>query len=268
MCYTFQVEFEYKKSLGQNFIYDMNYLRALVKKLNVQPTDVVVEVGTGMGTLTQALAETGCQVYALEVDKRLQPHLEQRLQAFANVHLTFADALKYDFSQLPKFRLIANVPYYITTPLIMQFLGLPNCLEVNVLIADEVAKRIVEAPGSALYGALSVSCQLQADCEILQFVPRTLFTPQPKVDSAFVCLKKNGQPYDSSLNTLLKGIFAGRRKTILNTLSRVLNVEKKVCEQILQDAGVDVGLRAEQIAPTKYAEICAISHKYHAINLL
>ena len=180
------MEFAYKKSLGQNFIYDVGFLRTIIKKLNVQPTDVVVEIGAGAGTLTQVLAETGCQVFSLEIDQRLQPILNERLQPYSNSHLIMADALKYDFSHLPTFRLIANVPYYITTPLIMQFLNLPNCCELNVLVAAEVAERIVASYGNELYGALSVTCQLQADCKILTIVPRTMFTPQPKIDSAFI----------------------------------------------------------------------------------
>ncbi len=256
------MEFAYKKSLGQNFIYDVGFLRAMIKKLNVQPTDVVVEVGAGAGTLTQVLAETGCQVYSLEIDQRLQPILDERLQSYANAHLIMADALKYNFSQLPPFRLIANVPYYITTPLIMQFLNLPNCCELNVLVADEVAERIVARHGNELYGALSVSCQLQADCKILTAVPRTMFTPQPKIDSAFISLKKNGQPYDANLEKLLKGVFAARRKTILNALSGTLGIDKAVTTQILTDAGVDVALRPEQIKPTEFAKISAISRKF------
>ena len=256
------MEFAYKKSLGQNFIYDVGFLRALVKKLNVQPTDVVVEVGAGAGTLTQALAETGCQVHSVEIDQRLQAVLNQRLQSYQNVQLVFADALKHDFSHLPPFRLIANVPYYITTPLIMQFLALPNCRELNVLVADEVAERIVAPSGTALYGALSVSCQLQAECKILAAVPRTLFTPQPKIDSAFVCMKKNGQPTDVELGKLLKGIFAARRKTMLNALSGALNLDKTVTAQILDAAGIDPTLRPEQITPTEYAKISAISRKF------
>lgn len=256
------MEFEYKKSLGQNFIYDLDYLHALVKKLNVQPTDTVVEVGAGMGTLTQALADTGCRVHSLEVDCRLKSHLEQRLQKYSNVELIFEDALKHDFSDMPNFRLIANVPYYITTPLIMQFLSLPNCREINILIADEVAQRIVEGPGSTLYGALSVSCQLQAECKIIQNVPRTMFTPKPKVDSAFVCLKKNGKPYDPVLSKLLKAVFAARRKTILNALSGALNCDKQTCAQILSEVGVDVTCRPEQISPTQYAKISEISRKH------
>ena len=256
------MEFAYKKSLGQNFIYDVGYLTSIVKKLNVQPNDTVVEIGAGAGTLTQALAETGCQIFSLEIDQRLQPILTKRLQPYANVKLIFADALKYDFSQLPPFRLIANVPYYITTPLIMQFLNLPNCLELNVLVADEVAERIVASYGNELYGALSVSCQLQADCKILTSVPRTMFTPQPKIDSAFVCLKKQNQSLPVSMEKLLKGVFAARRKTMLNALSSALNVDKNITAQILSAAEIDANLRPEQISPTQYAKICVISREF------
>ncbi|MBS7401249.1 MAG: ribosomal RNA small subunit methyltransferase A [Eubacteriales bacterium] len=256
------MEFEYKKSLGQNFIYDLGFLRTLVKKLAVQPTDTVVEVGAGAGTLTQALAETGCQVFSVEIDKRLEPVLQKRLAPYSNVTLTFADATKHNFSNLPPFRLIANVPYYITTPLIMQFLALPNCRELNVLVASEVAERIVAPHGNALYGALSVSCQNQAECKILASVPRTMFTPQPKVDSAFVSLKKNGQPSDKFMEKLLKGVFAARRKTMLNALSSALNLDKNTVTQILTTAEIDLNLRPEQITPTQYVKICALSRKY------
>ncbi|MCM1404294.1 MAG: 16S rRNA (adenine(1518)-N(6)/adenine(1519)-N(6))-dimethyltransferase RsmA [Prevotella sp.] len=256
------MEITYKKLLGQNFIYDVNFLQALVKKLDVQPADVVVEVGAGAGTLTQALAETGCQVYSLEIDQRLTTVLKKRLQSYPNVQLIFADAMKYDFNNLPPFRLIANVPYYITTPLIMRFLSLPNCRDLNILVADEVAERIVAQPGNALYGALSVSCQLQAQCQIIQKVPRTMFTPQPKIDSAFVCLKKNGQNYDFALGQLLKGIFAARRKTVLNALAGALSIDKTIATQILTDAEIPLTLRPEQITPTEFAKIGAISRKF------
>lgn len=262
VCYNEQVEFEYKKSLGQNFIYDTDFLRALVKKLNVQPTDVVVEVGAGAGTLTQVLAETGCQVRSIEIDQRLMPILEQRLQKYSNVNVILADALKYDFSEFPNFHLIANVPYYITTPLIMKFLNLPNCIDINVLVADEVAERIVAPTGTTLYGSLSVGCQLQANCKILQFVPRTMFTPQPKVDSAFVCLKKNGVVTDANFEKLLKAIFAGRRKTILNTLSSALKLDKTRTAEVLSVVKIDSGLRPEQISPTQYEQISVISQKF------
>lgn len=256
------MEFEYKKSLGQNFIYDVGFLRTLVKKLNVQSNDVIVEVGAGAGTLTQVLAETNCELHSIEIDKRLQPILEKRLQAYKNVELTFADAMEYDFSHLPPFRLIANVPYYITTPLIMQFLALPNCLELNVLVAAEVAERIVAPHHNALYGALSVSCQLQADCKILTTVPRTMFTPQPKIDSAFICLKKNNPVVDEKIERILKGVFAARRKTMLNALSSALHIDKTTTCDILAEAEIDPTLRPEQITPTEYAKISAISRKY------
>lgn len=256
------MEFEYKKSLGQNFIYDIGFLRTLVKKLKVQATDTVVEIGAGAGTLSQALAETGCQLHCLEIDKRLQPILNERLQPYANATLTFADALEFDYRHLPSFRLIANVPYYITTPLIMRFLSLPNCRELNILVADEVAERIVAPHDNAQYGALSVTCQLQADCKILTVVPRTMFTPQPKIDSAFVCLKKNGQLADKNMATMLKGIFAARRKTLLNALSSALKVDKETAGKILGAADIDGTLRPEQITPTQYAKISVISRKF------
>lgn len=256
------MEFAYKKSLGQNFIYDTDFLRSMVSGLDISKNDLVVEVGTGAGTLTKVLAAYGCQVHTMEIDQRLQPILQKQLAGLSNVTLSFTDALQFDFSKLGRFRLIANVPYYITTPLIMKFLTEPNCTDINILVASEVAERIVAPIGKAEYGALSVTCQLLANCEITKFVPRTMFTPQPKVDSAFVRLMKNSQTLDARLSKMLKGVFASRRKTMLNALSTALRLDKESTAKILQQADIQPTLRPEQITPTQYAHIWEISQKF------
>ncbi len=230
----------------------------MVGKLAIKPTDTVVEVGAGAGTLTRVLAEYDCQVRAIEIDQRLIPILQKNLASFANVQLVFGDALQHDFAQYGQFRLIANVPYYITTPLLLKFLTLPNCTDVNILVADEVAKRIVAPVGSAEYGALSVTCQWLADCTIVKSVPRRMFTPQPKVDSAFVCLIKKDVPTDPRLNQVVKGIFAGRRKTMLNALTAVLHGDKILAGKVLTQAQIDPSLRPEQLSPTNYWQITQI----------
>lgn len=262
MWYTGQVEFNYKKSLGQNFIYDSNYLRVLVAKLGVSKQDQIVEVGAGAGTLTAVLAETDAQILSIEIDQRLQPILTKRLQNYRNVNLVCGDALQQDYQQLPPFRLIANVPYYITTPLLIKFLSLPNCRNINILVADEVAKRITARVGTPEYGALSILCQLQADCDIVQFVPRTMFTPQPKIDSAFVRLTKKTSVLNPDLNNLLKAVFAARRKTMLNALSGALRIDKSTTAMILEQTGIALTARPEQVTPTEYWKICTLSTKY------
>lgn len=256
------MEFAYKKSLGQNFIYDTDFLRAMVAGLHITKDDTIVEIGPGAGTLTKVLAAQGGTVQAVEIDARLKPILQKELAACANVHLIWGDALQQDFAGLAQFRLIANVPYYITTPLIMKFLAMPNCTDINILVAREVADRIVAPVGTAAYGALSVACQLLARCDIVKIVPRTMFTPVPKVDSAFVRLVKNGQAVDAGLTKLLKGVFAARRKTMLNALAMALGCEKTVVAAILQQAGVAADLRPEQVTPTQYAQIRVISLNY------
>ena len=249
------MEFNYKKSLGQNFIYDHDFLRSLVKDLAIQPTDNVVEVGAGAGTLTRVLAEYGCQVHSIEIDQRLAPILQKNLAPYDNVTLTFGDALQQDFTDYGQFRLIANVPYYITTPLLLKFLTLSNCTDVNILVADEVARRIVAPVGTAEYGALSVTCQWLAECSIIKDVPRHLFTPQPKIDSAFVRLVKKDVPTDAHFNQVVKGIFAGRRKTLLNALTTVLRGNKQLAKQVLAETEIDPNLRPEQLSPTNYWQI-------------
>ena len=256
------MEFNYKKSLGQNFIYDHDFLRSLVKDLSIQPTDTVVEVGTGAGTLTRVLAEHGCQVHTIEIDQRLAPILQKNLANYTNVAITFGDALQQDFTGYGQFRLIANVPYYITTPLLLKFLTLPNCTDVNILVADEVAKRIVAPIGTAEYGALSVTCQWLADCTIIKDVPRHLFTPQPKVDSAFVRLVKKDVPTAACFNRVVKGIFAGRRKTMLNALTTVLRGDKVLAKQVLSQVEIDPNLRPEQLSPTNYWQITQIIRNF------
>ena len=252
------MEFNYKKSLGQNFIYDHDFLRSMVADLAIQATDTVVEVGAGAGTLTRVLAEHGCQVHTIEIDQRLAPILQKNLATYGNVTLVFGDALQQDFTNYGQFRLIANVPYYITTPLLLKFLTLPNCTDVNILVADEVAKRIVAPVGTAEYGALSVTCQWLAECSIIKDVPRRLFTPQPKVDSAFVRLLKKDVPTPTCFNRVVKGIFAGRRKTMLNTLTTVLQGDKALAKQVLSQAAVDPNLRPEQLSPTNFWQISQI----------
>lgn len=252
----------YKKSLGQNFIYDLALLQRMVAPLKITANDWVVEVGTGAGTLTKVMAATGCHLRTIELDRSLAPILEKELGGLPNVELVFGDALKQDLQSLPNFNLVANVPYYITTPLLMKFLDLPNCLTLNVLVAEEVAKRIVASVGTAAYSALSVACQLQAKCEILQRVPRTVFTPQPKIDSAFVRLVKTQFQCEPDFGRLLKGIFAARRKTMLNALAGAISVNKVQAEEILRTAQVDVSKRPEEISPTEYWQIYQITRNY------
>jgi len=269
--------FFFKKNLGQNFIFDVAFLDSIVRELGLSKDDTVVEVGTGAGTLTQSLARVCGRVITYEIDKRLEPVLQERLKDFDNVELHFQDAMKAaDFP--PEFKLVANIPYYITTPLILKFLGLSACCEICVLVQDDVARRIVASPGGKDYGALSVTLQAQAECRIIKNAPRRMFTPVPGVDSAFVTIRKppprgrHGTPfrkggpleeekYDGAGDVfarLVKGMFAARRKTALNALKQAFGFDTETARQKLESCGIDPSVRPEQIPVEKFVKLSQI----------
>ncbi len=256
------MNFEYKKSLGQNFIYDLDFLRVMISGLDIKPSDKIIEIGAGAGTLTKVLAEHKADITTVEIDERLKPILQKELASLENVNLCFEDGLRKDFSEIKDFRVIANVPYYITTPLIMKFLNAPNCTDINVLVAKEVAERIVANMGTKEYGSLSVVCQAKAKCKILKIVGKEMFRPMPKIDSAFVSIVKNEINLDHGLERLLKGVFASRRKTILNSLSNTLHINKEKTMMLLNECGIDSTVRPENISPTEYLKINQLSTKY------
>ena len=247
-------DFRTKKSLGQNFIYDTNFLESILDKLNISKTDTVIEIGTGPGTLTVCIAKRARSVITYEIDKRLEDTLKQQFAGLKNVQLVFKDALEVtDFP--PDFLLVANIPYYITTPIILKFLSEPRCREICILVQDEVARRIVAKPGTKDYGALSVTVQARADCKIIRAVPRGIFRPVPKVDSAFVTIKKvqaRQVPLDT-FDTLVKGMFAARRKTCLNALKQVMPEQET--EKVLVECGIDPTCRPEQVTVEKFVKL-------------
>ena len=209
------MKFETKKSLGQNFIYDTGFLDGVLNKLDLQKTDTVVEIGTGPGKLTTCLAKRVAKILTYEIDERLKPILETEFAGSENIELVFADGLKAEVApNVSSFKLVANIPYYITTPLILKFLRDPRCTEICVLIQEEVADRIVAKPKCKEYGALSVTVQAQAECKIIKRVGRGMFRPVPNVDSAFVLIKKNGASVPCGFDEFVKKLFSQRRKML------------------------------------------------------
>lgn len=251
--------FKFNKGLGQNFILDEGFLESIVKEINLSPVDIVVEIGTGAGTLTRVLAAHARKVVTYEVDKRLTAILENQLRGFSNIELRFEDGLKSELPAYVKdgsYTVVANIPYYITTPLIMKFIADRHCKQICVLVQDDVARRIVAKPGGKDYGALTVALQAQADCRIIRKVPRGAFVPVPNVDSAFVIINKfSGRDYEISIDgafeRFLKKIFAARRKTILNAIGG----DRDVVRKMLFDIGIDECLRPEQISVDKLIEL-------------
>lgn len=259
--------FKFNKGLGQNFIFDESLLAAIVADLNLTSSDVIVEIGTGAGTLTRVLANKVKNVITFEVDRRLEKILAEQFNERKNIELHFADGLKIADSEILKltdgaFHVAANIPYYITTPLLLKYMAIPECESISVLIQDDVARRITAAPGSSEYGALSVTMQTYADCKIVRKIPRSVFVPVPNVDSIFIQCKTR----DASVNNreifdkLVKGLFSARRKTILNGLCIVFGFSKEEASEILGKAKIKEGDRPENVSPTQYVQLSNLIH--------
>jgi len=230
----------FDKKFGQNFIFDTGFLNGILDKLDLKSTDTVVEIGTGLGTLTDCIAPRVKQVITYEIDKRLEPKFTHN-----NIEFICQDILKV--KEFPsEFVVVANIPYYITTPIIMKFLKMPACKRICILIQDDVAKRIVAKVGTKEYGALSVTIQAQATARIIKAVPRTVFRPQPKVDSAFIVIEKNHNILPHNFDEFIKHVFSQRRKTLRASL------------------GIDSNKRPEEITPEQFVKICQEIHKTDA----
>ncbi|MCL2846482.1 MAG: 16S rRNA (adenine(1518)-N(6)/adenine(1519)-N(6))-dimethyltransferase RsmA [Firmicutes bacterium] len=253
-----QLGFEFKKGLGQNFILDETYLDGVVRDLGLSTSDNVVEVGAGAGTFTRALSRVAGNVLVYEIDTRLEEILDEQFRELDNVKVVFQDGLRADISEhiTGEYKVTANVPYYITTPLLFKFAHDPNCRQINVLVQEEVAKRIIAGPGSNDYGALSIGMQAWGDCKITRRVPRSIFIPQPNVDSAFVQITRHtDRELDwDGFGKMLKGIFMSRRKTMLNAVSG-LKLSKEVTAELLHKCGIDATLRPENITVRQYIDL-------------
>lgn len=253
-----------KKRLGQNFLIDRNVVDKIVAAAEILPEDVVLEIGPGVGGLTQALAQSGAHVVALEIDRELVALLEELFSATPNVTIVASDALTADLhSHVPpggSLKVVANLPYYITSPLIMRLLeeGLPVRLAV-LMVQSEVADRLVAAPGTKAYGALTVAVQYRAEVERVIKAPRTVFLPQPNVDSTVVKLRPRPYPRPAADEALLfavvKASFAQRRKTLRNALQALAAEYGIDSTALLERAGIPPGTRGESLAVDDFITI-------------
>ena len=258
------------RSRGQNFLIDANILRVIMEAARLSPSDTVVEVGAGVGALTQALTESGCRVYALESDQRLVRVLHRELGHADNLTLLHADAARFDFSSLMQagppdvVKMVSNLPYRIAATLVVRCLQqYPWMTEYVVMVQSEVAQRLASGPGSKDYSAASVKIQVRADVSRVARVSRNSFYPRPKVDSAVLRIKRRpagaleipdaGQFFDR----VVSAAFGQRRKKLVNALSAScgLGVAAAGWAEALHQLGKDTGLRAEDLSPGEFLEL-------------
>lgn len=262
--------FSFSKSLGQNFLIDGNIVRNIVKGAQVGKEDYVLEIGPGIGTLTEELALNAKKVVAVEIDKNLLPVLEDTLANYDNVEVVHADVLDLDLNKLNKeklgggsLKIVANLPYYVTTPIIGKLLEDDLDLDsIVVMIQKEVADRMVAGPGSKTYGALSVFVNFYSQPEILLKAPKTVFMPQPKIDSSVIKLNIKKDLPEVNKDTFFKLVKAGfskRRKTILNSLSSYgFDLDKEEIKTSLEKAGISPSERAENLSIEDFIKISEI----------
>lgn len=262
--------FRFSKSLGQNFLIDGNIVRKICEEGEVSKEDDILEIGPGIGTLTEELSYKANKVVAVELDKSLFPILDETLAGCNNVEIVPGDILKIDLPKLfsEKFeseniKIVANLPYYITTPIIGRLLEEELDIDsILVMVQSEVAERMKASPGTKDYGSLSVFVQYYTDPEIVLSVPKTAFMPRPNVDSAVIKLKIRKEKIEledrETFFKVVKAAFSQRRKTILNSLSSGLKTDKATIRAILEKVDIDPKLRAENLTIEDFSKISAI----------
>ena len=259
--------FRLSKSLGQNFLTDKNIIDKIVDAADIGKEDLVIEIGPGIGVLTAEAAERAGRVVAVEIDKNLIPILKDTLVGYTNIQVINEDVLKTDLNRIiaesgcKRTVIIGNLPYYITTPIIMGLLekGI-EADSIIVMMQKEVADRIRSAPGSKTYGAISAAVQYYCTVELVASVPKEVFVPAPKVDSAVLKLNvRKDKPVrlddEKMFFRCIKAGFGQRRKTLANSLQGVGSMDKEEITECLHALGIDEKRRAETLSVEEFAEI-------------
>lgn len=264
--------FQLSKSLGQNFITDKSVIEKIVEGSDVSEKDLVIEIGPGIGVLTAEAAETAAKVVAIEIDKKLIPILAETLAEYDNIRVVNQDVLKTDINEIIReerengsftgnVKIMGNLPYYITTPIIMGILekGV-EADSITIMMQKEVADRIKASPGGKIYGAISVAVQYYCEVEQVAAVPKEVFVPRPKVDSAVLKLSvRKERPVElmdeKTFFSCIKAGFGQRRKTLLNSLTGVNGLGKEDIKEVLTEANVDPARRAETLDIKEFAAI-------------
>jgi len=245
-----------KKELGQHFLVDENLLGVIGRLAELEPSDVVLEVGPGLGVLTTYLADRVAHVHAVELDRSLEPGLREALDGRENVDLHLGDALRLDLAALEPApsKLVSNLPYNIATPLVVESLdGLPGLELWCVMVQREVADRFFAQPSTKAYGAVSVLVQLAAERTGLHRVSRTVFRPRPNVDSALVAVRRHEPPADfPRVKQVVTAAFAHRRKQLANSLELAGVATRDMATEALRTIGRESAVRAEELAPQEF----------------
>lgn len=250
-----------KKRLGQNFLKDPHYLKKIVDEAGLGPEDQVLEIGPGLGHLTRFIAEKAKRVIAVELDDRLIPLLKEGFAGVSNVEIVHADALEYPFEALPGiWKLIANLPYYVSTPIIQKAVNARQRFSSMVLMLQkELAERITSGPGTKEYGALSVYVQMYMEVAIAFYVPAAAFSPSPDVDSALVVFKIRERSAvevkdEAHLMRVVSTAFSRRRKTLRNSLKQ-LGISRTDMDKIEQEIGIDLTRRPETLSIAEFGRL-------------
>ena len=269
--------FNFQKKFGQNFLIDTSVLEEIIDAAEITKDDFVLEIGPGIGTMTQYLCEAAREVVAVEIDTNLIPILKDTLSAYDNVEVLNQDILKVDIASLAKERnndrpikVVANLPYYITTPIIMGLFESRVPIDsITIMVQKEVADRMQEGPGSKEYGALSLAVQYYAKPEIVVNVPPSCFMPQPKVGSAVIRLTRHEQSPvevedEKLMFQVIRASFNQRRKTLANGLNNFggFGLSKEEIQTCIEELGVPVNIRGEALSLEQFAELANIINRH------
>lgn len=260
-----QTGFDFKKKFGQNFITDINLLDAIVLDAEIGSQDEVLEIGTGAGTLTKAIAKKCKKVVSLEIDNSLREYLYSAFNEYSNINLFFADFMKVSPQEVNKqfdgaFKVVANLPYYITTPIITRLIKEKyNVKSITIMVQKEVADRLVSESGTKDYGAITVWLDSIANVKLKRIVNKKMFTPMPKVDSAIVSISLNRKKYNIKNYPLhekvIESAFSMRRKTLVNCLKAKLSLSQEQIEKVFDQIGLHIGVRGEVLSTEQFVAL-------------
>ena len=261
--------FAFKKKFGQNFIADPNLLDAIVRDAGIDENATVIEIGAGAGTLTRALSKAADRVISYEIDRTLAPVLSETLSGCENTEVVFRDFMKENMTELESglksYTVCANLPYYVTTPVILRFIEeAQKCRSVTVMVQEEVAARFSAKENTPEYGAITAAIAHKGTAKIVRKVPRTMFYPRPNVDSAVVRIDFEGGfavMSEKAFRETVKIAFLSRRTTLENNLMNALHLPRERAKELLALAGVEQGIRGETLSPATLGKISDLLHE-------